>query len=745
MTTEPARESPGPSPLTPGWKVLGLVAVFYLGCLVVATWPAFATFGSTLPSRIDPLAHLWTMRWNKACLVEGRLPFFCPEIQYPVGAPLGTLPPMHFQTLIYIPLSWLTSNDILCYNVIRTCSFLLTGLGTFLLIWNVVRSRLAACLGGMMAMIGGPMLCFSHGELEQITVGWFPIFLIAWLRWVDRPSLRGLAASSALYALVAMSAPYHGVFAVFPAALYVAWRAIGSGRSGIVPWLRARTGWLLGFAAVAASVLVVLFSNQVWSLMHGLSMARPEAEFAKCRAPLWGYLVPPPGYLLSRLLPFDTSVQHETGPVPSYLGVVTLALVAYAAIARVKFARRSYWWAVLALLVLLSMGAYARVGGVELSLPAAWLKKYFVAFRMIRVPARFSLFASVVAGVVAAAGLRHLLSKLPNRPARIAAVGALAALALADLSTIPYLTIDLPPRPACYEVIRKADPDASFLEVPQFNSGAFQLPALCTYWQSFHGGKTSAGYTAFLNVAYDNLLYYNSPFDAFKMAQPDYLMRPEGQGFELADQVDFRSYAWLFLQVHKLRYVVVHHRIGAFPEFVVHVDRLKAQLQEARVFEDEATAVFDRDRLPTPTRPVLLYAEGWGDRALVNQRPACMLGRVAKVHVYNPSPERPLTFVLDARANLKPRTVILRSEGLEIARWQASADAGSTLVSPPFTLKAGLVELTLECDGEDKASRADLVARGLTNPFSLWALRVGLIPAPLPSAVAEKPNPEARH
>ena len=308
MTPDAPSATPDRVPLTPGWKTLAVVAAFYLGCLVVATWPAFATFGSTLPSRIDPLAHLWTMRWNKSCLVEGRLPFFCPEIQYPVGASLGTMPPMHFQTLLYIPLSSLFTNDVLCYNLIRTCSFLLTGLGTFVLIWNVLRSRLAACLGGLMAMISTPMLYFSHGELEQITVGWFPVFLIAWLRWVDRPSARGLAASAGLYTLVAMSAPYFGVFAVFPATLYVAWRAIGAGRSGIGPWLKARLGWFAAFAGVTGPVLVVLFSNQIWSLTHGYSMARPEAEFAMCRAPLWGYLVPPPCNLLSR----RSAVRHLT-------------------------------------------------------------------------------------------------------------------------------------------------------------------------------------------------------------------------------------------------------------------------------------------------------------------------------------------------------------------------------------------------------------------------------------------------
>ena len=294
-------------------------------------------------------------------------------------------------------------------------------------------------------------------------------------------------------------------------------------------------------------------------------------------------------------------------------------------LARVKFARRGYWWAVLALLVVLSLGAYAKVGGHDVSLPAAWLKKYFVGFRMIRVPARFNLFASVAAAVVAAAGLRHLLVKLPNRPARVAAFGALAAVALADLSTVPYVTSDLPKMPACYEVIRKADPAASFVDVPQFNSGAFQLPALCTYWQSFHGGKTSAGYTAFLNGHYDNLLYYNSPFDAFKLAQPWCLTGPAVTStFELAQGMDFRSYSWLYLKVHGLRYVVVHQRPGSFPEFAVHLDRLKALLQDAKVFEDEATAVYDRDRLPAPSKPVLLYAEGWGDRVLRGGTgPAC--------------------------------------------------------------------------------------------------------------------------
>ncbi len=723
------------SPLTPGWRSMVAVAAFYLACLAVATWPAFATFGSTLPSRVDPLAHLWTMRWNKACLLEGKLPFVCPDIQYPVGASLGTLPPMHFQTLLYVPLSAVIPNDVACYNIIRTFAFVLTGLGTFVLIWVVVGSRPAATLGGLAAMLGTPMTFFSRGELEQITVGWFPLFLVAWLRWVDRPSGRGLAAAAGLYALVAMSAPYFGVFAVFPATLYVVWRMIAAGRGGAWPWLRARLGWFSAFAGIAAPVLVVLFANQIWALTHGFSMARPDAEFAMCRAPFWGYFVPSPAHWLGRHLPFDANIAAELGSVPSYLGLVPLALIAYAAACRVRFARGSYWWAALALLVILSMGAHGRVGTWDVSLPAAWLKKYFVGFRMIRVPARFNLFASVAAAVVAAAGLRHLLARMPGPQARAAAFGALLALTLVDLSTTPYATITVPPMPACYEVIRGRDPAATFLEVPQFNSGAFQLASAATYWQSLHGGKTSAGYTAFANGAYDNRLFFNSPFDAFKLAQPWYLTGPGPSSFEFARGLDFRSYVWLYLTVHDLRYVVVHHGPGSFPEFAVDLGKVESRLQESKIHEDDATAVFDRERMPKPTHPVFLYTNGWGNRVDRDGRWTCMVGRHARVFVYNPTPDIPLTLTLDAASNKATRTVALRGLDQDLGLWQVPPRSTSLLASPPFRLPEGITPLVLASDGEDKPSRTAVRVEGDATPFSLWVSGIHL-DAATPQAVA---------
>ena len=61
---------------------LGLVAVSYLACVAVATYPAVLSIGTQLPGELtDPLEHLWILRWSRACLLEGRSPFFSDGLQ----------------------------------------------------------------------------------------------------------------------------------------------------------------------------------------------------------------------------------------------------------------------------------------------------------------------------------------------------------------------------------------------------------------------------------------------------------------------------------------------------------------------------------------------------------------------------------------------------------------------------------------------------------------------------------------
>ena len=162
----------------PGARATLAATASYVGLLALATWPMARTFGSRLagdPS--DPLMHLWLMRWARTCLLEGRSPIFCPELQYPVGAAMGNFSPLQFQALLYIPLSFLTANDVLCFNAIWLFGMTTTGLGTFLLAWQAVRDRWCALLAGMLAMLAAPMLLHGRAHLELIHLGCFPLFV----------------------------------------------------------------------------------------------------------------------------------------------------------------------------------------------------------------------------------------------------------------------------------------------------------------------------------------------------------------------------------------------------------------------------------------------------------------------------------------------------------------------------------------------------------------------------------------
>jgi hypothetical protein len=732
IPTRSASEAPGSRQSILNARTLLGVFVFYGACVVCATYPVLLTPTTRLAgSRGDPPQGLWLMRWYKHCLVHGQSPLHCQEIQYPVGAPLGNFSPLHFQTLLYVPLSLISSNDVLCYNAIWFFNLCFTGLGAFVLVWYVVRDRACACFGGLLAMLSGPVLLHANGHIELITLGWLPLFMVGWIRWLNQPTTGRFLLALLLYTLVALSAAYFAAFALVPAAIYLIWQASRGGYRQVLPWLGCRIGWRSAFAIAAAAGLSLIYLPQILSRLVGYSLSRPKGEFNFYGAPPWSYLVPSYLHGLGRLLPYDLYAQAGSVTVEccSYLGAVTLFLLGYAAFSRIRFERAGMWWSILLVCTVLSFGAYWRIGSVRVSLPAEWLRKAFFVFQALRVPARFNLCASIFAAVPVAAGLRHLLSRLHSRALQTALFVTLGIAAIADLAVVPFQTSAIPSIPACYEMLRQRKPGAALVEVPQLGSGiCADLGSACTYWQAWHTCRTTSGYSGYDNVIYDNFVWQPSPFAWPRLGQPDYLAKPETISVDLVSGVRFEDYAWLYLAVHRLDYVVLHQEPGLADEFRAAVERLKPLLRHAQVFEDRDTAVYDRALLRAPQRPTLLCAEGWRHRNLWRGRQTCVLGKIGQVAVFNPDPDQPLTFILEAVALHRSRTVRLLADDLELAQWEIAADDLHTYTSQPIQLPPGYSRLILQSDGEERPARLEVTYEGDTRPYSLRVAEVGLRP-----------------
>jgi hypothetical protein len=499
--------------------------------------------------------------------------------------------------------------------------------------------------------------------------------------------------------------------------------------------------------ALSGAGLAVLYSGQIWAALHGFSMTRPRAEFLSFGAPPWGYFIPTQFHLLGRILPVDVyraSGLTAAGERGSYLGVVTLLLLNYGAVRCVRFPRASYWWATFGVLVVLSFGGLWRVGPVKVPLPASWFLDSVSPLRLLRVPARFNLFAAVCSAVIAAAALKDLLGRIGRPRLSPVLAGALMLAALADLATVPYGSSEIRGMPACYAAMRRVDPGASFAEVPQFSSSsASDLSALRAYWQTFHRGRTTAGYTAHPNLAFDGLVCNSSPFSIEYLANPQYLANPDNSTFDLMAQVGYRDYVWLYLTRHDLRYVVLDKQSIEISAFRVQLDRAQAALRDAQVFEDADTIVFDRSRLPAPSKPVALCVEGWNpvDWSPTGDRTRSM-ARIGRLAVYNPDPARELSLSLEANAFQQARTARLLSGRTELARLRIEPGPRKVVATPPFRLPAGLQELTIETDGADRPTRhRDIPLSGDRRPISVRVASILLAPRiPVP-AVASKESP----
>lgn len=727
-----------------GWRASGFTLTLHTLGLAVATWPLIRTFPFQMPLHEDSLGSLWLFRWYKACLFEGQSVWFCKEVLHPAGVPMGSYTPMYLQSLIFSFLSTIIHDDVICWNILWLIGMLGTGLGTSLLAWHLIGDRACAAFAGLMMVLSTPMLILSNFQIELIYVGGFPLFLVAWMRFVDRPGVRRMLAASFTYLLVAMTCGYYMVFSIFPAVLYLVWTADRRGWRTAWSWLKSRLPLLAGMAGLTLAGVLVIDSAQVWMIVQGFPSDRPRAMFDLFAAPLWSYVVPSPWQRLGSLLPTNpyVAIGDSASVKMSYLGLVTMGLMGFAAIRRGGLRRASFVWLAFAMMVMLSLGASAKIAGREITLPAGWLWAVFPPIRMTRLICRFSMFAMVFGGVLAGGGLKLLLSRLPGRGGRAAVFTGLAIISVVDLSLagITFPRGRIPEAPGCYAFLLKHDPKGAILEIPEGRHG-FIRNALCTYWQSYHRLKTSVGIMGVPNENQDGRAYFNSPFFPALLDNPRYLETPESFDILLMGKVDFNDYLWLYLTVNDFDYIVIHQ--GSIPFFggmpPKTVDRVMNILGECKIYEDSKSIVYARSRLRRPSHPVAINLGAWSKLNAMEGRLNSPVSRSTRIAVYNPEPDRSVQITLDAASARGPLSVRLRSKATDLESWNVASRQFQTLVSAPIRLSAGLNELTIETTRPYVVARDQAAVPSDENqPYHLYIARLNVQAAPESLPLAER-------
>jgi hypothetical protein len=427
------------------WELPSVAAL--IGALsLVLTWPLVTRLSNSLPGwPMDNFAFLYKLWWFRTAVVERHTwPLFDPNSYAPFGFDLGQGEPTLVNTVPGIVLGTLF-NDVAAYNLLMLLSFVISGLGAYLLVKELTGSKLSALLAAVAFAFAPYRMAEMAGHIQLMGTGWIAFAFYFLERTLKTRSGRDGALLGLSMSLTALSAWYYAYMvglALLVYALVRVWmlRKETPLRTLLKPGLAGGVVFLLlgGVAAIP--------SLRLWSMGELTHSAKAADEFSA--SPL-DYVIP------NQLQPVwgepFMRAHADQNIIESnlYLGFVVLAI----ALAGWIIGRRAkllpnragrVWLGLLIVTVILSLGLTLHGPNGQVSgpipLPGQFLFDWLPFYSSMRAYARFGVLAALAAIVLMGIGWAYIVSS--GRPwvahhARWLTLVAMCLL-LADFWTSPY-------------------------------------------------------------------------------------------------------------------------------------------------------------------------------------------------------------------------------------------------------------------------------------------------------------------
>ena len=270
-----------PAPARGWWPATAWRATaWYLALTLGMTWPLAAGITRDIPWDLgDSLLNCWILGWNADHVLRalggdiGALRGILDgNIFFPSPFALAYSELLGAQTLQILPVYAVTKNLILCYNLLFVSSFVLSGLGAYVLARHFTRDwRVAFVAGLIFAFVPYRWAQISH--LQVISVQWMPFVLYGFARWAEHGGWRVLAGATAALIAQNLSCGYFLVYFSLFVPPYVIWCLARHGR------LRDVQRWMaLGSAAVVTAACTMPFLLPYLRLREMSGERRPVSE-----------------------------------------------------------------------------------------------------------------------------------------------------------------------------------------------------------------------------------------------------------------------------------------------------------------------------------------------------------------------------------------------------------------------------------------------------------------------------------
>lgn len=464
-----------------------LILTFLLFTVLTAvmTYPQMRHMGDAVHDPGDPLLNLWALSWVAHQLPIAPAHLFDGNIFAPERWTLAYSETLLAPAVVATPLLWMGMSRILVYNLVFVSGFILSGVGTALLVRDLTRNIGASIVAGIIFAYL-PFRFDHYPQLQLQQAEWIPLALWAFHRVMGSGRLRdGLWLGTFVVAQV-LSCMYYGIFlasylVVVGGALMLSNVSVARSR------VRAlAAGVVLAIALLAPVGRAYLGAREV--------VGERGADEIVARSATWRHYLASPAS--NRL--YGWSAERFGAPERKlFPGLVAVTLAAVA-----------LWppWSPVRALYALGLGfAFNLTLGFNAPM-YRFLFEHVALFRALRIPALAVILVGFSLAVLAGFGIARMSARLraPSARAALALVCGVAAL-VEGCSTPVHLTTIPEAPPAIYaDLLRDIgnSPAATIIEVPMIVGGDQKY----MYYSTFHWQTLLNGYSGFFPPSYLRLV-----------------------------------------------------------------------------------------------------------------------------------------------------------------------------------------------------------------------------------------------
>jgi hypothetical protein len=534
------------------WLYVGVFFIYALLTLVM-TWPLVARFSTHLIGHGDDMwVHYWNDWWVKRTLRTGGDLYYTDLMFYPKGVSLVYHNFAWFNIALWLALGPLIGG-IAAYNLTHILHIPLCGLGMFLLVARLTKSKRAAFVSGLIyAFYPNRMLDVDHPNI--IATEGFPFLLLILLNLFEgKRTIRDGILAGLVVALIGYMRWQLLILAGLMVLLYLLCTLIWQRER----WNRRTITGLACCVAVAAVLMVPgIYPYLREHMIYGSADEVYAVRSAVGKHDLLTYVVPQWQHLLGPLHdpftePFSTSLNRQR--YTAFLGYVATGL-GIAGLARYRRKREVWLWFGLAVLSFaLALGPVLEINrSLYPQIPMPYrLVSWLPPIQMLGVPLRFNALLALPVAVLGGYGALALREWLAQRRwgkwlARSAVfVVVLSGLILVDYCSIPTATIAAHV-PAFYYTLAEEPGDFAIMGLP----GKRKFTEYYMFYQTVHKRPLLGGHVSRL------------PPDALDFASSVPLIDGMYENFAINTGLPDVSRQLSMLADANFRYIVIHKKLA---------------------------------------------------------------------------------------------------------------------------------------------------------------------------------------